>query len=192
MTREEAIEYLKRADTTVGQTIKSRTAEALEMAIKALQTENCEIECTEKPCLGKLCQYHTSCNDAISRQAVLDACDQSINILDATGRIRDLPSVNQQKVGRWIPCKERLPEFGKVVLWCNEYGSVFTSAITYVKDIKGNQIRVGKHGTKMLAWMPLPEPYMEEGDDMCKNCEYYHNPDYTRCHECDAESEDKK
>ena len=37
MTKEEAIEYLKRADTTVGQKIKTRTAEALEMAIKALE-----------------------------------------------------------------------------------------------------------------------------------------------------------
>lgn len=39
MKNEEAIEYLKRADTTVGQTIKTRTAEALEMAIKALEQE---------------------------------------------------------------------------------------------------------------------------------------------------------
>ncbi len=37
MTRVEAIEYLKRADTTVGQTIKTSTAEALEMAIEALE-----------------------------------------------------------------------------------------------------------------------------------------------------------
>lgn len=37
MTREEAIEYLKRADTTVGQTIKTRTAEAIELAIEALE-----------------------------------------------------------------------------------------------------------------------------------------------------------
>lgn len=37
MTKEEAIEYLKRADVTVGQEIKTRTAEALEMAIKALE-----------------------------------------------------------------------------------------------------------------------------------------------------------
>ena len=26
----------------------------------------------------------------------------------------------------------------------------------------------------------------------CKNCEYYLNPDYTRCHECKAEREGKK
>lgn len=39
MTREEAIEYLKRADVTVGRDIKTKTAEALEMAIKALEQE---------------------------------------------------------------------------------------------------------------------------------------------------------
>ena len=31
-----------------------------------------------------------------------------------------------------------------------------------------------------------------ESEDKCKNCEYYHNPDYTRCHECEAERGDKK
>jgi len=39
MTREEAIEYLKNADATVGMKIKTRTAEALEMAIQALELE---------------------------------------------------------------------------------------------------------------------------------------------------------
>lgn len=56
MTREEAIEYLKRADTTVGQTIKTRTAEALEMAIEALKQKRC----------GK--DTNVSTTDAISRQ----------------------------------------------------------------------------------------------------------------------------
>ena len=40
MTIEEAMLYLKRADTTVGREIKTRTAEALEMAIKALEQED--------------------------------------------------------------------------------------------------------------------------------------------------------
>jgi hypothetical protein len=39
MTREEAIIYLKRADVTVGREPKTKTAEALEMAIKALEQE---------------------------------------------------------------------------------------------------------------------------------------------------------
>ena len=39
MTKEEAIAYLKSADVTVGLDIKTRTAEALEMAIEALSEE---------------------------------------------------------------------------------------------------------------------------------------------------------
>ena len=27
----------------------------------------------------------------------------------------------------------------------------------------------------------------QESSDKCKNCKYYLNPDYTRCHECKAE-----
>lgn len=30
----------------------------------------------------------------------------------------------------------------------------------------------------------------QESNDKCKNCEYYRNPDYTRCHECKVESEE--
>lgn len=30
----------------------------------------------------------------------------------------------------------------------------------------------------------------QESKDKCKKCEYYNNPDYTRCHECEAESEE--
>lgn len=40
MTHEEAIAYLKRADVTVGREIKTKTAEALEMGIKALEQEH--------------------------------------------------------------------------------------------------------------------------------------------------------
>ena len=39
-------------------------------------------------------------NELISRQAVIDACEQSINILEAVDRIMDLPSVS--KTGHWI------------------------------------------------------------------------------------------
>lgn len=42
-------------------------------------------------------------HDLISRDAVLDACSQSINILDAMSRIEDLPSVTpKQRTGYWI------------------------------------------------------------------------------------------
>ena len=47
MTHEEAIEYLKRADVTVGQEIKTKTAEALEMAIESLKHIPCYLD---SPC----------------------------------------------------------------------------------------------------------------------------------------------
>ena len=40
-------------------------------------------------------------SDLISRQAVIDACEQSINILEAVDRIMDLPSVEQKQTGHW-------------------------------------------------------------------------------------------
>lgn len=34
--------------------------------------------------------------------------------------------------------------------------------------------------------------HKSESEDKCKKCEYYSNPDYTRCRECEAESEDEE
>ena len=87
MSREEAIKYLKGMKDECNDTIHKvryvTQEEALEMAIKALEQE--------------------PSGDLISRQAVIDACEQSINILEAVDRIMDLPSVEQEpKTGHWI------------------------------------------------------------------------------------------
>ena len=68
------------------------------------------------------------------------------------------PTIEPQK---WIPVKEMLPKYGQVVLWCNEHGSVFTSAITVRV---GNSWAIGKRHrrSKVIAWMPLPDPYTED------------------------------
>ena len=43
------------------------------------------------------------CEDCVSRSAALDACDQSINIIEARDRIEELRSVQpERKTGRWI------------------------------------------------------------------------------------------
>ena len=42
-------------------------------------------------------------DDLISRQAAIDELHQSINIFEATDRIKDLPSVQpERKMGQWI------------------------------------------------------------------------------------------
>lgn len=68
---------------------------------------------------------------------------------------------------QWIPCSERLPKIGKEVLLSEPndmfiaeyYGSGLPEGVWrvdgighYLQDIKG------------CAWMPLPEPYREEGE----------------------------
>lgn len=94
ISREEAVEELKHLeyynrpfDNSVESCMKSeKRNEAILMAIKALEQEPC---------------------DAVSRKAAIDACDQSINILDATDRIKALPSVTPaEKVGHWINVNE--------------------------------------------------------------------------------------
>ena len=86
MTREEAIEYLKRADITVGQEVKTKMAEALEMAISALSENN---------------------GDLISRQAVINAIANTCFWLSAdnwkelTKCINSISSVKNK--GEWRP-----------------------------------------------------------------------------------------
>lgn len=72
-----------------------------------------------------------------------------------------ISALEKQEKDRWIPVTERLPEYGQVVMWCNENGSVFSSAITYKR---GDDWAIGKRHRykKVLAWRPLPEPYQED------------------------------
>ncbi len=67
--------------------------------------------------------------------------------------------------GGWIPCSERLPsEKDGVVLICDEKGRVNTGKHSehnmtwYI----GDMYAVG--GAKVIAWMPLPEPYQPKGE----------------------------
>ena len=114
--------------------------------------------------------------DLIDRQAAIDALvaeartvdshylesERIIHESDAVEVISMLPSA-QSKTGRWIPCSERLPEeFGeylvtkKAIGWnCEEYNS---NDIAYFDN-------EGFHkADKVIAWMPLPEPWKGEED----------------------------
>lgn len=120
-------------------------------------------------------------DDLISRDAVLDACSQSINILDAMSRIEDLPGVTPKQ--RWIPVSERLPERNGQYLVTKAIGDY-----TYIgcMDYSTNLAKTDKfdfHGKNyagwyeydmeygfletdgIIAWMPLPEPYKGESED---------------------------
>ena len=89
----------------------------------------------------------------IERQAAIDALSTPHGILYPIRTVEELPSVQQK---HWIPCSERLPEDGERVLVTAKNGEVLFGS------------HLGKHwafGSKVVAWMPLPEPYKEEHDE---------------------------
>ena len=105
-------------------------------------------------------------NDLISRQAVrLIESDSNAypevwnesyekGFCDAINRVLDLPpSQPERKTREWIPCSERLPEYGESVLCYFEEGEDF--GVNHVIDEEDGEWFIDG----VTAWMPLPEPY---------------------------------
>ena len=104
--------------------------------------------------LGKLQKYKLGEGDDMT---LVDVCDVA-DIL-----MRHVKAREAKRGTHWIPCSERLPdEFGeylvtkKAIGWnCEEYNS---NDIAYFDN-------EGFHkADKVLAWMPLPEPYGGKSD----------------------------
>lgn len=70
----------------------------------------------------------------------------------------------EPKQGEWIPCSERLPNENDRYLAWDEY-------IEHDYDCASYRISRFCNGTwldykgKIVAWMPLPNPYVREGDE---------------------------
>ena len=100
-------------------------------------------------------------NDWIDRHGDVHAADEDT----VYQKIEALPSEPQ-----WIPCSERLPEENLPVLvavkqkdrlpkWIKE------QTYSYVTDIDVyDDGDFDTHKNKVVAWMPLPEPYKGEED----------------------------
>ena len=121
-------------------------------------------------------------SDLISRQVAIDALQKEINkgippFDDVMGSIRcgvrlarniieDLPSAQPH----WIPCGDRLPKKDGLYLCWYEYyhwskEKVLPEYGIGYYDVKlklwGGEVANGKDA-KVLAWMPLPDPYKGE------------------------------
>ena len=75
---------------------------------------------------------------------------------DAETRLMSLEPVQER---RWIPVTERLPEEGQGCLVCDK-GSILIDTFTG----RGNPYNWKWYVRDYEAWMPLPEPYREEGE----------------------------
>ena len=160
MSREEAIDILKCDISADKQGIEychdEIGIEALDMAIKALEQE--------------------PSGDAISRQAVNEIINDIRDCISVEGycaifeRLKKLPSINPQEP-KWIPVSERLPnKSGKY--WCTFGGTNLTGTDFYTTkddaeiDFDEPDEYVGWRSQNVIAWMPLPEPYKAESEEV--------------------------
>ena len=103
--------------------------------------------------------------DLIERQAAIDVAMQELDggtMYDIPTKIKYLPSAY-----RWIPCSERLPEeHGEYfIIWTTSYQELPLIGIAGY-EVSGEWVLdnyIEEYpNVKVVAWMPLPEPYQEE------------------------------
>lgn len=128
--------------------------------------ERLEAEKEENPCrktLCKECKYTNNCYEG--EQSGKVAIDNAIEIVNELAE-EFATDINVVSNNGWIPCSERLPEnIIKDCLVTLENGAVFQASYS---DI-GKEFRmICWHGierfseeNKVIAWMPLPEPYKQ-------------------------------
>lgn len=162
MDREEASFILANIDRRV---CDDGLNEALDMAIKALDQEPCRYWQNGK------CNGNTEvCEDAISRQDVLDLAKKGVlisngNYASVCKAINELPSA-EPKTGHWIPVGERMPDKFDRYLISTDDGRVETIGYGYTDDLP-NEIAFHEWDDEewqcwkpnVTAWMPLPKPY---------------------------------
>ena len=121
------------------------------------------------------------CKDAVSRTAVLNTLDFVDKALDENRTIEEykellrecyeqLPPVTPaEKVERWIPVSERLPEeSGRYLAYIiNKHDNKLQYIMTayfFSDSIFSNPWAVDDESASdnVVAWMPLPEPYKAE------------------------------
>jgi hypothetical protein len=89
------------------------------------------------------------------------------NEVTAKRLIDEQPTIEPEP--HWIPCSERLPEPCKAVLgyaprYQNIYALYYDSAYGWMIWNPLRDDCFPNSQGEIVAWMPLPEPYREEGD----------------------------
>lgn len=112
-------------------------------------------------------------SDLISREAAIDGINNICPVdteydctlldrVDVRCVLSDLPSAQPEQ--HWIPCGEKLPEEGKQVLVCDDFGSVYIAEYEASFDGRWCEPVEYQYSYDIVAWMPLPEPYQKQGD----------------------------
>lgn len=137
----------------------------------------CMIHSIESEYLYPSVNPQQPCEDCISRENLLKAfkdecrgeCDSCPHFRKDDGEykcrlIADFPSVTPKKKTCWIPVSERLPERYKEVIITD-----IETSDTYLSRYIGNRYWECDNGLfkdRIIAWMPLPEPYKAESEEV--------------------------
>lgn len=107
-------------------------------------------------------------NDARKKLNELEgSAEYNKGVTDAFNALFDLPTIKAEP--RWIPCSERLPEEQKKSYWvCTDSGYQYECRWTninhfwtqFTTDWHWHLMDIPQYA-KIVAWMPLPEPYRE-------------------------------
>ena len=112
--------------------------------------------------LGKLGFAMPTSKDTEAKRAIVELIQGAVNAAMNVYEALD----NQPTVNEWIPCSERLPLgegelISDEVLICLESG--YQRVATYhKKSEEWHDCYDTWISEKVVAWMPLPEPYKEE------------------------------
>ena len=116
-------------------------------------------------------------NDLISRQAAIKAICEDGTMLERQGKYTMTMAERKQKDADildslpssqpgWIPCSERLPEeSGRYLISVLDGVGRRTTVAPYRPRCKAWTMTGRMVYWKVVAWMPLPEPWRGEKDD---------------------------
>lgn len=112
------------------------------------------------------CEYEPRMDDTISRQDAIEAVatvTMSIHLSNVLcDKLLALPSADRPT--GWIPCSERLPENSGCVLISIAGDIEFGAYDRQNSDWAIWRDGYWDEGKRADAWMPLPEPYREDGE----------------------------
>ena len=111
---------------------------------------------TKAKAIALLNEMHSHC---ILRSAT-DAYDDALRDQKGEALMMAIEALSKPTVSGWIPVTERMPE-PRIDVWCN---SDMGQMVGYYDEYA--ETWYGRDYLELIvtAWMPLPEPYQEEGE----------------------------
>ena len=97
-----------------------------------------------------------------------DLYEKAIRLLDngeiTTGEYEEMIKPLKREICEWIPVSERLPEISGLYLVSTDRYGVWATRATMFDVGTNSWAKKGDKRATINAWMPLPDPYREDGE----------------------------